>query len=85
MKASKIVFYISMAVSLAIIALFFFVGFGNTDIYNGNELRSPMFTDALLYWIYVLTILAVVLVELTLTNPLRVGAFAPSLFQEKKR
>ena len=62
MKTSKIVFYISMAVSLAIIVLFFFVGFGNTDIYNGNELRSPMFTDALLYWIYVLTILAVVLV-----------------------
>ena len=62
MKTSKIVFYISMAVSLAIIALFFIVGFGETEIINGNEMRSPMFTDALLYWIYVLTILAVVLV-----------------------
>ena len=51
-----------MAVSLAIIALFFIVGFGETEIINGNEMRSPMFTDALLYWIYVLTILAVVLV-----------------------
>ncbi|MBR5860957.1 MAG: hypothetical protein IKY71_06390 [Bacteroidaceae bacterium] len=62
MKASKIVFYISMAVSLAIIALFFFVGFGNTEYINGSDMRSPLMTDALLYLIYVLTILAVVLV-----------------------
>ena len=65
MKASKIVFYISMAVSLAIIALFFFVGFGNTEYINGSDMRSPLMTDALLWLIYVLKslvgILAVVL------------------------
>lgn len=79
MKASRIVFYILMAVSLAIIVLFFFVGFGDTDIYNGNEMRSPMFTDALLYWIYVLTILAVVLVLVFSTS-----AFAKSLATNPK-
>ena len=68
-----------MAVSLAIIVLFFFVGFGDTDIYNGNEMRSPMFTDALLYWIYVLTILAVVLVLVFSTS-----AFAKSLATNPK-
>ncbi|MBO7230319.1 MAG: hypothetical protein J6V20_02785 [Bacteroidaceae bacterium] len=61
-KVSKISFYITMAVSLAIIALFFAVGFGNTETINNNDMRSPQFTDALLYWIYALTALAVILV-----------------------
>lgn len=61
-KISKITFYIAMAVSAIIIALFFFVGFGDFETINNNDMRSPQFTDALLYWIYVLTALAIVLV-----------------------
>ena len=61
-KVSKIAFYIAMAVSVAIIALFFVVGFNDTETINNNEMRAPMFTDALLYWIYALTAIAVVLV-----------------------
>ena len=61
-KVSKISFYVTMAVSLAIIALFFCVGFGNTETINNNDMRAPQFTDALLYWIYALTAIAVVLV-----------------------
>ena len=61
-KVSKISFYITMAVSLVVIALFFAVGFGNTETINNNDMRAPQFTDALLYWIYALTAIAVVLV-----------------------
>ena len=51
-----------MAVSLVIIALFFFVGFGDTETINNSDMRAPQFTDALLYWIYALTAIAVLLV-----------------------
>ena len=61
-KVSKISFYVTMAVSLLIIGLFFTVGFGNTETINNNDMRAPQFTDALLYWIYALTAIAVVLV-----------------------
>ena len=61
-KVSKIAFYIAMAVSVALIALFFVVGFNDTETINNNEMRAPQFTDALLYWIYALTAIAVVLV-----------------------
>ena len=61
-KVSKIAFYIAMAVSVALIVLFFFVGFNNTETINNNDMRAPQFTDALLYWIYALTAIAVVLV-----------------------
>ena len=61
-KVSKIAFYIAMAVSVALIALFFIVGFNDTESINNNEMRAPQFTDALLYWIYALTAIAVVLV-----------------------
>ena len=61
-RVSKIVFYIAMAVSVALIALFFFVGFNDTETINNNDMRAPQFTDALIYWIYALTGIAVVLV-----------------------
>lgn len=61
-KVSKISFYVTMAVSLVIIALFFCVGFGNSETINNNDMRAPQFTDALIYWIYALTALAIVLV-----------------------
>ena len=61
-KVSKIAFYIAMAVSVALIVLFFGVGFNNMETINNNDMRSPQFTDALLYWIYALTGIAVVLV-----------------------
>ena len=61
-KVSKIAFSIAMAVSVALIALFFIVGFNDTETINNNEMRAPQFTDALLYWIYALTAIAVVLV-----------------------
>ena len=61
-RISKPLFYVMMAVTVVILALFFFVGFGETETLNGNELLSPMFTDELLYWMYILTGLAIVLV-----------------------
>ncbi len=61
-KVSKISFYVTMAVSLLIIGLFFTVGFGNTETINNNDMRAPQFTDALIYWIYALTALAIALV-----------------------
>ena len=63
-RVSKIVFYIAMAVSVALIALFFFVGFNDTETINNNDMRAPQFTDALIYWIYALTGITVVLVVL---------------------
>ena len=51
-----------MAISVALIVLFFFVGFNDTETINNNDMRAPQFTDALLYWIYALTGIAVVLV-----------------------
>ena len=63
-RVSKIVFYIAMAVSVALIALFFFVGFNDTETINNNDMRAPQFTDALRYWIYALTGITVVLVVL---------------------
>ena len=59
---SKIAFYLAMAISVALIVLFFFVGFNDTETINNNDMRAPQFTDALLYWIYALTGIAVVLV-----------------------
>ncbi|MBR4848029.1 MAG: hypothetical protein IKV07_01560 [Bacteroidaceae bacterium] len=61
-KVSKIAFYLAMAISVALIVLFFFVGFNDTETINNNDMRAPQFTDALLYWIYALTGIAVVLV-----------------------
>ena len=61
-KVSRIAFYIAMAVSVALIVLFFGVGFNDIETINNNDMRSPQFTDALLYWIYALTTIAVVLV-----------------------
>ena len=61
-RVSKIVFYIAMAVSVALIALFFFVGFNDTETINNNDMRAPQFTDALIYWIYALTGITVLLV-----------------------
>ena len=61
-KVSKIAFYVAMAASIALIVLFFGVGFNNVETINNNDMRAPMFTDALLYWIYALTGIAVVLV-----------------------
>ena len=61
-KVSKIAFYVAMAASIALIVLFFGVGFNNVETINNNDMRAPQFTDALLYWIYALTGIAVVLV-----------------------
>ena len=61
-KVSKIAFYVAMAVSVGLIVLFFGVGFNNVETINNNDMRAPQFTDALLYWIYALTAIAVVLV-----------------------
>ena len=61
-KVSKIAFYVAMVASIALIVLFFGVGFNNVETINNNDMRAPQFTDALLYWIYALTGIAVVLV-----------------------
>ena len=57
MKASKIasiVYYTLIIISLVVLALFFFVGFGNMESLPSGYYKSPQFTDLLMYWMYAL-------------------------------
>ena len=56
-KISYIVFYILMAISAVIFALFVFVGYDHTTMLpNGTApIGDPQFTDLLIYWMYALT------------------------------
>lgn len=59
---SKYTFYAIMVVTFVVLGMFFCVGFGNTEIINGEELTSPEHTDLLIYWMYVLIFAAIALV-----------------------
>ena len=63
MKASKIasiVYYVLIAISVVILALFFCVGFGNMESLPSGYYRSPQFTDLLIYWMYVLAAVSII-------------------------
>ena len=59
---SKYTFYALMAFTFVVLGLFYGVGFGNTEVINGNDMTSPEYTDLLIYWMYILMAAAVVLV-----------------------
>ena len=55
MKASKIasiVYYVLIALSVVVLALFFTVGFGNMESLPSGYYRSPAMTDLLMYFMY---------------------------------
>ena len=55
MKASKIasiVYYILLVLSVAVLGLFFLVGFGNMESLPSGYYKSPQYTDLLMYWMY---------------------------------
>ena len=57
MKASKIasiVYYVLIALSVVVLALFFGVGFGNMESLPSGYYRSPANTDLLMYYMYAL-------------------------------
>ena len=57
MKASKIasiVYYVLLALSVVVLALFFCVGFGNMESLPSGLYKSPQFTDLLMWWMYIL-------------------------------
>ena len=60
-KISYLVFYILMAISAIIFAMFVFVGFDHTTMLpNGTApISYPQVTDLLIYWMYALTIICI--------------------------
>ncbi len=63
-KVSKYVLMALLAVTLVLLGLFFFVGFGETVQLPNQEkpLTSPLFLPGLMYWMYILTIVPIVLI-----------------------
>ena len=53
-KASKWALGILFVISLAVLVLFFGVGYGNTTYSNGKNLTDPQYTGVLLIWLYAL-------------------------------
>lgn len=63
-KLSKYVLLALLTISFVIFGLFFFVGFDNETVLPGQEkpLLDPLFLPALMYWMYILVIVAVLLI-----------------------
>lgn len=53
-KISGTVLYVILAITLVIIGMFFFGGEDANRIVNDPEMSQPLYTDPLIYWIYVL-------------------------------
>lgn len=53
-KASKWALGILFVISLAVLVLFFGVGYGNATYSNGKNLTDPQYTGVLLIWLYAL-------------------------------
>ena len=53
-KASKWALGILFVISLAVLVLFFGVGYGSTTYSNGKNLTDPQYTGVLLIWLYAL-------------------------------
>ncbi len=63
-KISSYIFMALMAASLAIMAVFFFVGYDNYTTLNGSSVVDPQNTDLLIYWMYALVVFGVAIVVL---------------------
>ena len=59
-KISGTVLYAILAVTLVIIGVFFFGGEDTNRIVNDPEMAQPLYTDLLIYWMYVLMAITVV-------------------------
>jgi hypothetical protein len=53
-NASSIVLAILFLVSAAVLVMFFCVGYGMQDTFNGNTYTAPQYTGLLLIWLYAL-------------------------------
>lgn len=53
-NASSIVLAILFLVSAAVLVMFFCVGFGMQDTFNGKSYTAPQYTGLLLIWLYAL-------------------------------
>lgn len=53
-NASSIVLAILFILSAAVLVMFFCVGYGMQDTYNGNTYTAPQYTGLLLIWLYAL-------------------------------
>ncbi|MBO5812518.1 MAG: hypothetical protein J6Q97_04740, partial [Bacteroidaceae bacterium] len=53
-NASSIVLAILFLLSAAVLVMFFCVGYGMQDTFNGNTYTAPQYTGLLLIWLYAL-------------------------------
>ncbi|MDD3788902.1 MAG: hypothetical protein PHO94_09435 [Petrimonas sp.] len=63
-RTSRMTLYITMVISLVVIALFIFGGQVPVEKRLVPDLSEPAFTDALLYWIYILLAITVLILFL---------------------
>lgn len=53
-KISSSILYVILVVTLVILGMFFFGGEDTNRIVNDPEMSQPLYTDPLIYWMYVL-------------------------------
>lgn len=53
-KISSTILYVILVVTLVILGMFFFGGEDTNRIVNDPEMSQPLYTDPLIYWIYIL-------------------------------
>ncbi len=53
-KISSSILYVILVVTLVILGMFFFGGEDTNRIVNDPEMSQPLYTDPLIYWIYIL-------------------------------
>lgn len=61
-KISTYVFYVLMALSAAVLLLFYLVGYDNMTQVSGNMYTDPQNLDALMFWMYALLAMSVICV-----------------------
>ena len=59
------IFIVLMVVSVAVLAMFYFVGFDNMTQVAAGLVRDPQYTDVLMYWMYALLAVCIVCVLLS--------------------
>lgn len=61
-KIAKVSFYILMVVTVAVLGMFYFVGYDNTTMVAAGPATDPENLDLLMYWMYALIAVSVVCV-----------------------
>ncbi len=58
-KISSIALWVSIAVTIVIAAMFFLGGETEAMLSTGGETTTPVYTDALMYWVYAIVLIGV--------------------------